>query len=351
MRRTFTLGLVLLVVASLYFLFVFFQPNQDEQHLYLYNWSQYLPDGMVERFERETGIQVTQDFYSSNEEMLAKIETGKAEYDLVVPGDYMVRIMIAKGLLRTIDSDEIPNLRFIDERFSDPPYDPDLQHSVPFTFGTNGLGLDTSKYSGSANDWDILFSPPDELSGRIMMLNDARMSIGAALKYLGYSFNSTDKAQLLEAKNALLQQKTHIMAYDTDNYLQFLSSGETWLAYGYSGDIAQASQQNPKIRYVIPKSGSVFWVDSYCILKEAPHPKAAAAFINFILEPRNHAEITNDLRYGCPNSGARPYILPDLLNDQTIFPPEEILMKCEFIEDVGHAAKIYQDIWTAIKAE
>lgn len=325
--------------------------SDDELSVNLYNWSQYLPEGFLARFERETGIRVVEDFYGSNEEMLARVEGGNPGFDLVVPGGYMVEIMISKNLLAPIDSVAVPNLANIDARYANPPYDPGLRHCAPFTVGTNGLGINVERLPNAAvPSWRTLFEPPPEASGRIMLLDDARMTIGAALKYLGFSFNSTSATEINQARDLLIGLKPNIMAFDAANYMQFLGTGETWIAYGYSGDIAQASAENPSVRYLVPREGTVFWVDSYCVLADAPHPTAAARFINFLLEPRNHAEVLNYLRYASPSRGALEFIGSDVLADPAVYPPDSVIQKSEFIRDVGDAIRLYQDAWTAIKA-
>ncbi len=186
-------------------------PLADELHIY--NWSEYIDPEIYAEFEAEFGVKVIEDTFSSNEDLLAKLQAGATGYDLIVPSDYMVEIMIELDLLAPLNYDNIPNFVNIDDLFRDPPYDPGNQYSVPYQWGTTGIGYDLDVFGDEAPDsWGYLFDPDmaAPYAGRMSMLNDSREVIGAALKYLGYSLNSTDEAQLEEAKQLLIQQKETI---------------------------------------------------------------------------------------------------------------------------------------------
>jgi spermidine/putrescine-binding protein len=184
---------------------------------------------------------------------------------------------------------------------------------------------------------------------RVSMLDDPRETIGAALKYLGYSVNSTDPRALEAAKAILLAQKPYLARYDSETYDDFLLSGDLLIAHGWSGEFARARTENPHIRYVIPQEGGVIWTDNLAIPKGARNREGAHLFIDFLLRPQISARIVNFLRYPSPNEAARPFILPEILADPAIYPPEEILDKLEWIQDVGDAIALYERVWDEVK--
>lgn len=320
------------------------------KELHLYNWSEYIDPEVFTAFEEEYGVKVIEDTFSSNEELLAKLQAGAAGYDLIVPSDYMVEIMIEEGLLAEINHDNIPNMANLSDLFSDPPYDPGLVYCVPYQWGTTGIGYNSDIVE--PDSWSYIFDPAmaSEYEGQITMLNDSREAIGAALKYLGYSLNSTDEAELEEAKQILIGAKPYLFSYDSDQYEDLIASDEIVYAHGWSGDFFAAAVEDERIWYSIPAEGGVVWADNMCIPATSKNAYTAEVFIDFILRPEVAAQITNFTWYGSPVEAANEFIDAEILEEPAIYPPPEVMAKLEWLKDVGEATPVYERIWTEVKA-
>ncbi|RME93054.1 MAG: spermidine/putrescine ABC transporter substrate-binding protein [Candidatus Hydrogenedentota bacterium] len=325
------------------------QAEKLSKELNVYNWSYYIGKNTIPNFEREFNVKVNYDNYSSNEELLAKLQSGAKGYDVIFPSDYMVQIMIKQKLLEPLNMKNIPNFKNIAQKFKNLPFDPNNKFSIPYLWGTTGIGINTEKVQDYVDGWDILWNM--KYKGRITILDDMRFGIVPALKKLGYSINTTNPKELEEAKRLLMIQKPLVKAYTSDTYIDMLKSGDSWIAYGYSGDIYQVAKENPSIRYVIPKEGTCIWVDNMCIPKGAPHKYTAEVFINYILRPEVSAEISNETWYANPNEASYGLTNPKIINDPSIYPPKEILDKCEFLKDVGDATILYSKIWSQVKSK
>lgn len=324
------------------------QELSDELHIY--NWSEYIDPQIFDDFEAEYGVKVVEDTFSSNEELLAKIQAGATGYDIIVPSDYMVEIMIAEDLLTALNKDNLPNLGNLSELFSDPPYDPGMVYCVPYQWGTTGIGYNSDIIE--PDSWAYIFDPElaSEYEGMITMLNDSRESIGAALKYLGYSLNTTDQAQLEEAKQLLITAKPFLFSFDSDQFEDLIVADEVVYGHGYSGDYFAAAVEDERVWYAIPQEGATIWADNLCIPKTSKNAYTAEVFINFILEAENAATITNFTWFASPVEAANEFIDPEILGEPAIYPPEDVMVKLEWIEDVGEATPIYERIWTEVKA-
>lgn len=325
----------------------------DELHIF--HWSEYIDPEIYTQFEEEFGVHVVEDNFASNEDLLAKLQAGATGYDIIVPSDYMVAIMVNQGMLAKLEKSNIPNLENLDPKFTDLPFDPNGDYSVPYQWGTTGIGYRSDLIDEEITSWTALFDPAqaEQYKGKISMLNDVRETVGAALKYLGYSVNSTDPDQLEEAKELLMQQKPLLAKYDSQAYGDALASGDVAIAHGWSGDVFVAQAENENITYVIPQEGGVIWVDNLAIpaTTKGDRKYTAEVFINYLLRPKIGAQITNWVWYGSPNAAAEPYINEEILNDPAIYPPPDVMEKLEFIRDVGEATTVYDRIWTEIKSQ
>lgn len=320
--------------------------KQREMNLYI--WSAYITKEIVAGFEAKTGIKVHYDTYDSNEALLEKMMSGVADYDVIVPSDYMVRVMTKQNLLESLDHSKIPNLKNLTARFQNPSYDPNNAHSIPYVWGTSGIGYNKTKVTDPVDSWSILWNP--KYKDRILMLEDEREVFGVALKWKGYSLNSTVPAQLDEAKGLLMQQKPLVKTYTSSNFDEILLSGDVWLAHGWSGQLAKAADQNKDLAYVVPKEGGTIWVDNMAMSASAKHKAEAYEFINYCLDPKIGADIVNYNGYASPNQAARPFIKPEYLNDAARYPSEATLAKCEFIEDLGETSQLLDRLWTEVKS-
>jgi len=320
-----------------------------DRELYLFNWDRYIDPQILKDFEKEFGVRVIEDHYASNEDLLAKLQAGGAGYDVAVPSDYMVRIMVRQGLLAKLDHANLPNLRNLGSRFRAPPYDPQLQFSVPYLWGTSGIGYLAKRVQPAPSSWADLFDPArlKLYKGRVSMLNDMREAIGAALIYKGFSPNSRDPAQLAAARDVLLRQKPLLAKYDSENYEDSLVAGETVLAHGWSGEIFTAQKDNPDIQFALPREGTFLFVDNLVIPVRSKRKHTAEVFINYLLRPQVAARNSMTLRYPTPNEAARRLIDPKLPGASYALPKD---IKLYSIEDLGDAGRRYERVWTELKA-
>ena len=322
-------------------------PAAAEHTLNLYIWSNYIAPETLKRFEARHGVRVNVDLYDSNEALLAKLQAGNAGYDVVCPSDYSVQVLIAQGLLRPLDHSALPHFANVDPAFLDRPYDPGNRHSVPYFWGTTGIAYDVRRVKEPIDSWGALWDP--RYAGRILMLDDARESIGAALKRRGLSLNSQDRAELEQAKADLAQQKPLVRAYSSTNFDDVLLSGDVWLAQGWSGQFAKIMSENPNIAYVVPKEGATLFIDNLAVPRDARSPALAHAFIDFTLEAEIAAEICRTMHYSSPNKAALALLPPEIRTNPAIFPPPDVIERLELIRDMGEATVLYDRLWTEVK--
>lgn len=320
-----------------------------------YNWGDYIDPDILKQFKADCGVDVVYDTFSSNEDLLAKLQGGATGYDLIVPSDYMVAIMINLKMLKPLDFANIPNMSNLDKDFLNQSYDPGNKYSVPYLWGAAGIGYDADKVTTPPDSLASLFDPAQakKYAGKISLLNDSRETIGAALKYLGYSVNSTNPDELEKAKQVILAVKPDILTFDSDTFADTIVSGETVMGHGWNGNFASAISDNPNrhIGFVIPKEGLTRYIDNLVIPATAPNPYTAEILINYLHTPENAAKISEATLYPTPNEAALKLIPDALKSNPAAYPPKEALAKAEFIKDVGDATQIYERIWTEIKAQ
>lgn len=338
------LGLLLLLSP-----FVLARPAAGEQRvLNLFIWSGYIAPETLRRFEARHGARVNVDLYDSNEALLAKVQAGNVEYDVLCPSNYVVEVLLKQRRLRALDHRALPHLANVDPRFLDLRFDPGNRHSVPYFWGTAGIGYNRRRV-GDVESWSALWDP--RWAGRVLMLDDPREALGAALKWKGHSLNATDEALLREAQRLLLLQKPLVRAYNSSNYEDVLLSGDVWLAQGWNGQFAKVMDQDPDLRYVVPREGSSLFLDSLVVPATAPHPDLAHAFIDFTLEAEVAAEICDTMRYSTPNRAAVPLLPEAVRRNAAVFPPPDVVARAELIEDIGEATLLYDRLWTEVKAQ
>jgi spermidine/putrescine transport system substrate-binding protein len=326
---------------------------QPVKELQFFIWTEYIDPEVYTQFENEFGIKVVESNFASNEEMLAKLQGGAGGYDLVVPSDYTVGIMIEEGMLAPLDHDMVPNVVNLGERFKNVPYDPGNQYCVPYQWGTTGLGYNTTEME-TPQSWSVLFEPDPSAAyyGRTTMLDDPREGFSAALAYLGYDINTKDDGQLEEAKQLLIQAKPALSGYDSDQFDDLLASGESVMAHGWNGDILVSQGENEDVSFANPKEGGVVWIDNLCIPSTvAPERKLAAEmFINFVLRPDIGAMISEFNQYASPNAASEAELDPDFLSNPAVYPSAEVLDKLQYIQPLGEYESVYQRMWDEVKA-
>lgn len=319
--------------------------------LRIFNWSDYIPEEVLTQFEKRYDVRIIYDTFESPEAMMAKLQAGGVrDYDLVVPPDYYVAEMARAGLIQPLDHDRLPNLKNLYPEFQSPDYDPGNRYSVPYQWGTTGIAYRASEVKQPVDSWGVFFDPK-RYQGPFLLLDEMRETVGAALKYLGYSLNDTDPAHLEEAKQLIIDAKHRGLGFaDSVEARSRLLAGDAVVVHNYSGDIFQIQGEDEDIVYVIPKEGGTIWMDAVAIPASAPHPDLAYTFLNFILEPKVAAAISNYNNYASPVKAAEPYLDPHLLGNPAVYPPSEVRARLEFIHDVGPALPLFDRIWTEIKA-
>lgn len=322
--------------------------------LNLYAWSEYVPQALLDGFTSETGIKVNYDTYSSNEELMAKLQAGASGYDVIIPSDYTVTILANQELLDKLDMAQIPNFKNIDERYRGLEFDPTNQYTVPYQWGTTCLVVDTSKVTRPITKWADLWDP--EFEGKVVLLDDEREVLGMVLMVLGYDRNSTDPAQLEEAKAKFLELTKNVRLYDSDSPKTALLAGEVWLGMTWNGEAAIAHGENPAIQYIFPEEGCGIWYDNLAIPKGAPHPDAAHKFIDYVLKPESSVLITAEFPYSNPNKAALdllktqdPATYEAYMSYAATNPTDADLARTKFVQDVGEATTLWDRIWTEVK--
>ncbi len=317
--------------------------------LHLFTWSAYTDETVVRQFEERFGVKVVTDTFGSNEELLAKLQGGAVGYDVVVPSDYMVSILVKQGLLAELDPAKIPNLAHVYAHLKGLYYDPTNTYSVPYLWGTTGIGYNADLVSPPPDSWHVLWD--ERYKGRISLLNDEREVFGMALRAAGESLNAVNPVVLTAAKARLMAQKAFVKTYTSENYDQLLVSGDVVLAHGWSGTIMRAAAERPAIKYVIPKEGGTIWQDNLCILKTSMHREEAMAFINFLLEPQIAALMTSKVKYASASEEARLFVPKEIAQNPAIYPPDAVVSRLEWIKDVGETIKVYDRAWTELKVK
>ena len=323
-----------------------------ESNLSIYNWDGYLsPDTLTQFKAKYPSLHVDTATYASNEDMLAKIQAGAKGYDVVVPTGYMVEIMIQTGLLLPLDFRQLPNFSHVDAIFRNPGYDPSSKHSVPKDWGTTGFGYRTDKISTPMTSWKDFFDRASEFKGKVSVLDGATETVGMALKYHGFSYNSDKDSELAKARDLLLKFKPNVGKI-TSTYKSDLTNANTWVAMGWNGDFEALKGQSPAppINYVVPTEGSELWIDTWAILKGAPHPVAAHAFINFLLDPTIQAQEIQYTYYAQAETDAQATMPAAIKNDPIIYPPVASLTPLETRKATPAGQRARDQIFAEFKA-
>jgi spermidine/putrescine transport system substrate-binding protein len=329
--------------------------------LYLYNWNNYISDATVARFEAECRCRVVQDYYSDNEEMLAKLEAGAAGYDILVPTGNAVESLVKRGALRPVDKSLLPNLKNIKPDYLDTWFDPGNRYSVPYAYTVTLIGYNVEKMRGMdlpTDTWALIFEPKylEKIRGRVTVLNSQRELMAAAMKYLGYGAQEKDPAKWTRAKHLILRAKPYWATFSNSTYIKDLAIGNIWVAHGYSNDMFRAQQDaraagRPfSIGFTTPKEGAVLALDNFVLHKSGRRPDLAHQFIDFMLQGENAAELANLIGAGSPNAAAIPYIRAEIASNPALFPQAQDVKKLEMLRDFDpRQRRMLSRMWTEIK--
>lgn len=315
--------------------------------LTVFTWADYLSDKAKAAFEAAHNCTVVIDTYDSNEAMLAKLESGATGYDVLVPSSYAVQALQRKGLVRTLDHAKLPNLSHLDKDYLAKAPDAAMAVSVPYLMAPTCLAYLASKVPDPVTSWAIL--DRTDLKGRVTLLDDMREVLGAALKMLGHSLNSTVPAELAAARDLAIRWKANLAKFENEQYKTGIASGEFHLVHGYAGDLLQAQEENEDIRIFIPQEGASFPCDDMCVSRDAANVDLAHAFINHLCDPAVAAENMENLGYRAPNKAAYALLGEEFRNSPLLFPPAELFAKCEPIRDLGDQLPLWTTEWDKVK--
>lgn len=316
----------------------------------VYNWAEYIPDGVLEDFEKETGIKVEYSTYENNEVMYSKLKLQKGKgYDIIVPSTYLVSKMREEGLLQKLDHSKLKNLENLSISLMNKPYDPGNEYSIPYLWGSTGIGvnakeIDPATIGGWADLWD------EKWQGKLLLTDDVREVFHMALKKNGFSTNSTNPDEIKKAYEDLQKLMPNVLVFNADAPREPFLAGDVNLGMIWSGEVTMAQKDNPDIQYIFPKEGTSFWVDSFTIPVGAENVANAHTFIDYMLRPEVGQKVVEELGYSTPNTAAQDLLSEATRKNPVIFPPAEAIDKGEFQNDLGDAMKLYNEYWEKLKA-
>ena len=316
----------------------------------VYNWGEYIDESVLEDFEAATGIHVNYQMYDSNETMYGKIAPGGTDYDVVIPSDYMIARMIEEDMLEPLNFDNIPNFADIDPELKNPEYDPENLYSVPYMWGLMGVIYNTTMVDPEdIGSWDLLWN--EKYADDIVMIDNSRDAIGIALKRLGYSYNTTDAAQITEAVDSLIAQKPILQGYVMDEVFGKMEGGNAAIGTYYYGDYLTMLENNPDLGFYIPEEGTNIYVDAMCILKTAPNKANAEAFINYMCSTEAGLKNCEEIWYSTPLLSVREQLDPEVASDTLAYPNTDIMEMCESYAGLPQETlDLYDSEWTRLKS-
>ncbi|RHW39809.1 extracellular solute-binding protein [Lysinibacillus yapensis] len=339
MRSLVQAAIAILVVCAL----LFFAAHQLESRgsagsqdtITVFNWGEYIDPDLIDQFTEETGIKVIYETFDSNEAMKTKIEQGGSAYDVAVPSEYMVEMMIEDELLLPIDHSKLPNLKNIDPYFLDLAFDPGNQYSIPYFWGTVGIVFNPTLVEDhlTFTTWEDLWDP--SLQDKVFLVDGAREVMGMGLNSLGESLNSKDEALLQQATEKLISLSPNIKAIIGDEITPLMINNEATVALTWSGQAADMMWENEDLDFAVPEEGSNLWFDNFVIPKTAGNVDGAHAFINFMLDAENSAQNNDYVGYSTPNLAAMALMDPEVIEDERFYPSEELRDKLEVYENLG----------------
>lgn len=328
--------------------------GEKTHELRLFTWSEYFDEELLRAFEEQTGAKVKADYFSSNEQMLAKLElaakSGEPGYDLILPSDYMVRILIELGLIQELDAKKMPFLTDFDPAVKNPEYDPGLRHSVPLAFGTTGLAVNTKllpKWKGEISWKEALGNP--EYAGKVTLLDDTKETLQVALFLAGKDLGSATEADIHAAFARLKNGKKQIKAFTAETR-PVIESGECALCMAYSGDVLSVAKEKPEIRFVVPSDGASAWTDNFAIPKNAPNPELAYKFMALVLSADGAKRFTERTGYRTAHLKAKALLPKSVSENPIIYPSAKDLKRFHYLVDRKELSLLIDKEWTILKS-
>ncbi|WP_294374810.1 PotD/PotF family extracellular solute-binding protein [uncultured Clostridium sp.] len=323
--------------------------KQDKPTINFINYGENIGEGVLEEFEKEYGIHVNQEVYDVPEEMYNKITAGASQYDVIVSIDYLVQRMIQEDRLEKIDFNNVPNMSKIAADHLGKSFDPENEYSVPYMSGTIGICYNTDYVSEPVDSWTVLWDP--QYKKNVLLLDGVRDSLGAVLKMQGYSLNTTDQKEINEARDKLieLKQNGNLLAIGSDDNTDKMANGEAAISILWSGEGLNLEAEHDNLKFVVPKEGANFWIDSLCIPKGTENKENAEKFINFLCEKDPSFKTADEIGYTTPQMEAREEQDDSIKNNPNAYMPKELLDKCESYNYLGDKLKLYENAWTEFK--
>ena len=295
-----------------------------EGELFIYNWTEYTPPELITKFEKETGIKVSLDTYDSNETLLAKLQAGATGYDIVVPSQNFVPILINEGLIQKVGVHKLPNFKNMEDRWTFPVWDPKQEYSGPWQWGTTSFSYNSELYSGKGKSLQEFFEPSEDVRGRLSVFQTPDEVVSLANIYLDIPFCSEDGKQMKKVQDMLVKQKEYVVAYNSETMSDLLASGEAMMTNHWSGYSRLGRLTGAPIVYAYPKEGVVGWFDSMVVPTSAKNVENAKKFMNFMMEPENMAMLTENQGYGDAVKGTDAYYSDELKSAPEINPPSDL---------------------------
>lgn len=323
----------------------------QQRTLILFNWSEYMDPAIIKDFEKVCACKVSTPVYESNEDLLAKLKQGGVSYDVIVPSDYIVPVLIRSNLLQKLDRSKLKNYANLAPKFVNTPFDPKSEYTAGYQWGTTGIVYNKKTLPNPEQSWSLFFDPKKQ-KGNFVLMNDMRVTIGAALKYQGKSLNSRVVADLKAAEKLLEDAKKRSRGFvEGVNSSKAVLAGTVAAAISFNGEANRFAAENKEIGFFIPKEGSTLALDMMAIPASSKNVDLAHQFINYILEPRVGARLSNYTAYASPNDKAKAFINKSLVNNPGVYPPASVLAKLEQVQDLGSDLRLYDSLWTRLKSK
>ncbi|KGQ46119.1 extracellular solute-binding protein [Gallibacterium anatis] len=328
---------------------ILFSSSIFAEKLYIYNWTEYIPNSLLQKFTKETGIEVVYSTFESNEEMYSKMKlTNGGGYDLIFPSSYYIGKMAKEGMLAKLDKTKLVNFAQITPSLLNKNFDPENQYSLPYVYGLTGIGINSAEIDPKAvTSWADLWN--SKYKGKILLTADSREVFHIALLLKGFSPNTTEDKEIESAYHLLQKLIPNVQSFNSDSPDVPYVQEEVLLGMIWNGSAFRAHKENPDIQFIYPREGVIIWMDNYAIPKNAEHKEAAYKFIDFMLRPESAKEVIETMGFSMPNEGVKALLEPTDVNDLTLFPPQEQIEKGVFQEDVGDAIDIYEKYWHLLK--
>ncbi|MCP4644044.1 MAG: spermidine/putrescine ABC transporter substrate-binding protein [bacterium] len=319
-------------------------PPSDAVELILLNWEEYYDQSVLDEFKERTGIAVRIEEYGQAPECIARLQNDPGAFDLIITDGPTIDLLVRADLLERLDMTLLPNARHLDEEFRSVHFDPGNDYAIPYLYGTTGLAINTKYTPRPIRRWRDLLDPA--LKGKIALFDDSYEAMAALLLAAGHPLNSTDPQHLAGAAEVAQQlHKQEVLLSDYYPLQDKLIAGEVWVTMAYSGDLLKAAQEHSEIEYVVPEEGGNKWIDSYAMPRYTEKVDEVHAFLDFVMEPEVAARISNSQHYATPNKAAVAMLEPEILENPIIYPPGDVLERCEFLVDVGEAGDEYARIF------